>query len=169
MLYTVKKLYSKIETFMATIMPKEKTHRCEVCGRNPAVSICLRCRRLVCDECMASFGLCRDCYALKRVIENDRINLLDYIYRMSLLCRDHIDKYDKCSRCIILREMLISLYKMLKDLSHEAKKEYFEEILKKIKTVEPMLRRLLVRVIIMQGGLRLPEIEISEEKDFTFT
>ena len=102
------------------------------------------------------------------MIENDRIRILDYIYKMAIVCRERIGRQD-CARCMILREQILSLYKMLKDLMHEAKKEYFEDMMKRIRDIEPLLRGLLIRVIVTQGGLRLPEIETKEEVDFTYT
>jgi len=144
-------------------------HLCEICGKRRATSICLRCRRLVCNDCLGSVGLCIDCYNIKKVLELDGLRALNYVKKMANICSNMLEKSRECLGCIVLREMLISLYKMLRDLTHEARKELYGELLRKAKELEPKVRNLLIKVIVAHGGISIPETKKMDESDITYT
>jgi len=112
---------------------------------------------------MTHFWLCKDCYRYKREVERDRLRKCDYIRKMVEVCKSRISKSHKCLSCIVMREMLISLYKMLRDLMNEARIEYYEDLIERLESLEPIIRRLLIRVLVVQGGLQIPgEVQESE-------
>lgn len=116
---------------------------------------------------MSEFFLCRDCYSFKKSIEEDRLRICSYVSKMTSVCEKVIRESSKCLRCIVLREMVLSLYKMVKDLSKEAQAEYFPEVLRAVGIVENKLRGLLIRLLVIQKGLKLPIEEFEEEESIT--
>lgn len=83
--------------------------------------------------------------------------MLDYVRKMTKICSASI-RNSSCANCIILRETVLSLYKMLKDIKEEAQREYFESLIKKAEEIEKELRLLLISLLISQG-LRIPDME----------
>ena len=94
------------------------------------------------------------------------MRLVDYIHKMYKICLEKAEHED-CKKCVVLREMILSLYKMIRDLTYEATKEYYLGMLRKCQELEPSLRSLLIRLIVIQGGLKLIE-ELAEEKEITY-
>ncbi len=132
--------------------------RCEICREKEATTICIRCRRIICEDCSSPHAwLCKECYEFKKSIEEDRDIMLDYVRKMTKICSASI-RNSSCANCIILRETVLSLYKMLKDIKEEAQREYFESLIKKAEEIEKELRLLLISLLISQG-LRIPDME----------
>ncbi|MHA1608577.1 MAG: hypothetical protein ACTSUJ_01055 [Candidatus Njordarchaeales archaeon] len=131
--------------------------KCELCGKKAAKTICIKCRRLICESCESPEAmLCRECYEFKRSLEDQRELVLNYIEKMLNVCSLKIQN-QPCLRCNVLRELAISLYKMLRDLLEEANKELFEGILNRGKKIEKELKRLLVIILTVQGLSIAPE------------
>ncbi len=135
---------------------------CEVCRKNIAVTICIRCRRYVCSECITELWICKDCYRYKKTIESDRIRICNYIDKMATVCEEKAKQSKVCLQCVVLREMVLSLYKMLRDLINEANIEYYERVLDRLEVLRDRLKQLLIKVLVAQGGLR---IYLEEEKE----
>jgi len=95
------------------------------------------------------------------------MRLVDYIHKMYKICLEKAEHGD-CKKCVVLREMILSLYKMIRDLTYEASKEYYQRILRRCQILEPRLRNLLIKLIVIQGGLKLVE-ELAEEKEITYS
>lgn len=105
---------------------------------------------------MSPYGwLCKECYEFKKATEEDRELTLKYVEKMTAVAFSKI-RYKDCFKCIILREIALSLYKMIKELKEEAEKENFESILEQSKLIESKLKRLLLTILVAQG-LHIPE------------
>jgi len=94
--------------------------------------------------------LCKECYEFKRALEEQRELMVNYIEKMTKLSSLKL-KNSECLQCNILREFLLSLYKMLKELIDEANRELFNEVLNRGREIEKRLKKLLLTVLTLQG------------------
>ncbi len=123
---------------------------CAICGRQASM-ICIRCRRPICENCLdKTWYLCRECASLKWEIEADyhrRLNYLENVYSVS----KEKAKIAQCKNCIILRELLISVLKLLREILDEARKEGFDEVERRARKLELKITNLLLPILIRQG------------------
>jgi len=111
---------------------------------------------------MTELWLCKECYTYREAIRMDRMRIVRYIEKLTEACSERA-RNRRCANCTILREMLLSLYKMLRDLMNEARVEYYEDVIESLEKIEPKLRRILIRVLVIQGGLRLGKEDEESE------
>jgi len=131
-------------------------HKCEICNRKDATTICIKCRRLICEDCLSpEYLICKECYEFKKAVEENRELVLDYARKMTKICLTHLSS-DTCSNCIILRELVISLLKMVRELRQEAEREFFESLIERSAALERRLKMMLISIL-MKQGLAIPE------------
>ncbi len=129
---------------ISNISNREKRKLCEVCGERRARTLCPRCHRLICNNCLDPvWHYCIDCASVKRVLQDDYKRYLD---RVNSLLEDIKKRlsYNMCLECPILRELLFSYIKNLKDLENIARKEDYHYIMDEIKQTKGTAQRLAI-------------------------
>ncbi|MEM2851078.1 MAG: hypothetical protein QXP20_01570 [Candidatus Bathyarchaeia archaeon] len=124
---------------------------CEVCHGEKATLLCPRCRRLVCKGCWSNaWQLCSDCGSFKETLESDRARIIDYMQKqtqfMKQLCRKK-----ECELCPVFRELALVWLKTTKDIEHEATREGFELLKKKVAKLRQDITEICILLLVKQS------------------
>lgn len=123
---------------------------CGACHINKGTNFCVRCKRSVCDLCWdEEWDLCADCAAYKR---GEKWNLSQSIMNSLKIVEVAKEKlnYSTCETCVILRNHILHILKVAKDVEYCARTEALLEIESEARKAREALTDLSIRAIVKQ-------------------
>ncbi len=119
--------------------------KCEICGKD-ATTICPRCYRYVCENCLdPATDYCIDCSSFKRAQEEDYVRVVESLWRKIVFIEENMER---CFECPLLKDEIMRSMRILKELEIIAKSEGFENLHDKILSLKDKVQNVGVNYLV---------------------